>query len=164
MRHRVAHRKLRRTSEHRKALLRNLCTSLIAEGKLVTTLAKAKELRPFAERAITLAKRGLSSDTPEKALSYRRLAAGYFAGGRAEVRFRAQGSKDKRVVERTGGPHALKRLFDEVGPRYLERAGGYTRIVKLGWRKGDGSDLALIELVEGSVEKSEKKEEKAAKK
>jgi large subunit ribosomal protein L17 len=164
MRHRVAHRKLRRTTEHRKALLRNLCTSLVVEGKVVTTLAKAKELRPFAERAITLAKRGLAADSPGRTLSLRRLAANYFIGGHAEIRFRHPAEKEKRVIERTGGTLALKKLFDEIGPRYMQRPGGYTRIVKLGWRKGDGSDLALIELVEGGQEKMHKKEERADKK
>ncbi|MBI3950462.1 MAG: 50S ribosomal protein L17 [Acidobacteria bacterium] len=160
----MAHRKLRRTSEHRKALLRNLCTSLIVEGKVVTTLAKAKELRPFAERVITLAKRGLASDSPEKALNYRRLAATYFVGGRAEIRFRHPGQKDKRIIERTGGTLALKKLFDEIGPRYLERPGGYTRLLKMGWRKGDGSDMALVELVEGGDEKKPQKEERTKEK
>jgi len=165
MRHRVAHRKLRRTTEHRKALLRNLCTSLIVEGKVVTTVAKAKELRPFAERAITLAKRGLTADSPERSLSFRRQAATYFMGGRSETRvtFISDKKKQKRVLEpgRTGAVLALKKLFDEIGPRYIERPGGYTRLVKLGWRKGDGSDLALVELVEGSPEKSQKKEARA---
>lgn len=160
MRHRVAHRKLRRTSEHRKALLRNLCTSLMIKGRVVTTLAKAKELRPFAERAITLAKRGLSAQTPAQTLSYRRLAAGYFIGGHSEIRFKPHGGQ-KRIIDRTGAPLALKKLFDEIGPRFMERPGGYTRIVKLGWRKGDGSDMALIELVDSAVatKKDDKKKD-----
>src|SRR3989441_8566266 len=81
MRHRVAHRKLGRKTEHRIALLRNLCTSLITHERLITTLPKAKELRPFAERAITLGKRALAAEAPEAALHNRRLAAGYFFSG-----------------------------------------------------------------------------------
>lgn len=162
MRHRVAHRKLRRTSEHRKALLRNLCTSLIIKGRVVTTVAKAKELRPFAERAITLAKRGLAAESPEAALHFRRQAATYFIGGHAEVRvtFISDKKKEKRVLApgRTGAVLAVKKLFEEIGPRYLERPGGYTRLVRLGWRKGDGADLALVELVEGSPTKTAQKE------
>ena len=77
MRHKVAHRKLGRTSEHRGALLKNLCTSLIVHERLTTTLEKAKELRPFAERAITLGRRALSADSPEAALHARRLASAY---------------------------------------------------------------------------------------
>jgi len=157
MRHRVAHRKLRRTTEHRLALLRNLCTSLMVEEKVVTTVAKAKELRSYAEKAITLAKRGVTADSPEKALSCRRQAAKYFIGGQAQVRLRYPGEKEKRTIERTGGVRALKKLFDEIGPRYLQRPGGYTRVIKLGWRRGDGAEMALIELVEGSQEKKESK-------
>jgi len=168
MRHGVAHRKLRRTSEHRKALLRNLCTSLIVNGKVVTTVAKAKELRPFAERAITLAKRGLAADSPEQSLHFRRRAARYFIGGHAEIRvaFISDKKKEKRVLEpgRTGAVLALKKLFDEIGPRYIERPGGHTRIVKLGWRKGDGSDMALVELVEGGAPKTPKKEARSQEK
>ena len=81
MRHRVAHRKLGRKTEHRLALLRNLCTSLITHERLITTLPKAKELRPFAERAITLGKRALTAEAPEGALHKRRLAAAYFFTG-----------------------------------------------------------------------------------
>jgi len=147
MRHRVDHRKLRRPTEHRLAMLRNLCTSFIIEERLVTTLAKAKELRRFAERAITLARRSLRAETPAQALHYRRLAARYFIGGHAQVRFREHKKEPVRTIERTAGVKALKKLFEEIGPRYSERPGGYTRILKLGMRKGDGAQMALIELV-----------------
>jgi large subunit ribosomal protein L17 len=146
------------------ALLRNLCTSLIVEEKVVTTVAKAKELRSFAERAITLAKRGLAADSAAKTLTYRRLAAKYFIGGQAQIRFRVAGDKQVRTLERTGGVLALKKLFDEVGPRYLQRPGGYTRVVKLGWRKGDGAEMALVALVEaGDGKKAPKTGEQAPK-
>jgi len=116
MRHRKNGRKLNRTASHRRAMLRNMATSLFEHERIETTQAKAKELRPYAERLITLAKRG--------DLHARRLAA-------AKVRDRA----------------VVGKLFDEIGPRYQDRPGGYTRILKLGARKGDAADMALIELV-----------------
>ena len=120
MRHRKLKRKLGRTSAHREALLRNQATSLFLYEKIITTAAKAKELRKMAERMITLAKR--------KDLHARRQAA--------EV------IQDERV---------LKKLFETIGERYLERNGGYTRITKLEYRVGDGAPLAAVELVGSEV-------------
>ena len=117
MRHRKAGRQLRRTSEQKLALLRNLATSLIESGAIETTEAKAKELRPFVEKLITKAKAGT--------LHARREAG-------------------KHVHKRA----AADKLFQEVGPKMAKRAGGYTRILKTGHRKGDGADMARIELVE----------------
>ncbi|MFI5234381.1 MAG: 50S ribosomal protein L17 [Gemmatimonadales bacterium] len=118
MRHNAKGRQLSRTSSHRRALLNNMATSLFEHGKIVTTEAKAKELRPFAERLITLARRG--------DLHARRQAA-----------------------RKLKDPAVLQRLFSEIGPKFAARPGGYTRILKLGHRKGDGADTARIELVEG---------------
>ena len=117
MRHRKKGRNLSRSPSHRKALLRNLAASLFRHERITTTTARAKELRPYAERLITLARRG--------DLHARRLAA-------------------RRIAER----EVLAKLFDEIGPRYAERPGGYTRILKLGNRKGDAAEMALIELVQ----------------
>jgi large subunit ribosomal protein L17 len=117
MRHRVAGVKLGRTAAHRRALLRNLVTALIEREAVRTTDAKAKELRRWGDRLITLGKRGT--------LHARRRAATVIA---------------RRAV--------LKKLFDEVAPRYASRSGGYTRVVKLGPRLGDGAPLSLVELVE----------------
>jgi large subunit ribosomal protein L17 len=117
MRHRKKGRQLGRTSSHREALLRNMATSLFRHGRIETTTAKAKELRPFAERLITLAKRG--------DLHSRRLAA--------------RKIRDNDV---------LFTLFDALGPRFAERPGGYTRVLKTGHRQGDGAEMALIELVD----------------
>jgi len=117
MRHRHAGRALGRTSSHRKALIRNQITDLLRHERLVTTEAKAKELRPAAERIITLGKRG--------DLHARRQAAAVLT--------------DRKIVTR---------LFDELAPRYQNRPGGYTRITKLGPRRGDGAHMAQIELVE----------------
>ena len=133
MRHRVAHRKLGRTSPHRMALLRNLATSLLDKERIRTTLAKAKELRPFAEKLITLARR------EDNRVHARRLAS--------------------RHVQSN---EVLKKLFDTLGPRFAGRNGGYSRILRLGPRKGDGAEMALVELV-GSEFKPEKKEEKGKK-
>ena len=118
MRHRKAGRALRRTSEQKLALMRNLATSLIEQGAIETTEAKAKELRPFVEKLITKARNGT--------LHSRRLAA-------------------RHVQKR----EAADKLFQEIGPKYATRSGGYTRILKTGHRKGDGADMARIELVEG---------------
>jgi len=118
MRHRKAGRSLRRTSEQKLALMRNLATSLIESEAIETTEAKAKELRPFVEKLITKARTGT--------LHTRRLAG-------------------RHVQKR----EAADKLFQEIGPRFAKRQGGYTRILKTGHRKGDGAEMARIELVEG---------------
>lgn len=117
MRHHKKGRKLNRTAEHRSMMLRNMATSLFKHGRIETTVAKAKELRQYAEPLITKAKRG--------DLHARRT-----------------------VARKIHDDAALSRLFDELGPRYAERAGGYTRVIKVGHRSGDAADLAIIELVE----------------
>jgi large subunit ribosomal protein L17 len=132
MRHRVAYRKLGRTTPHRRALLRNLATALFERERIRTTLPKAKELRPFAERIITLA-RG-----DENRLHLRRLVA--------------------RDIQ---NPAVVQKLFDTIGARFATRPGGYTRILRLGPRKGDGAEMALVELV-GYEYKPAGKEAKAA--
>lgn len=142
-------------------MLRNLCTSLITHERLITTLPKAKELRPFAERAITLGKRALAAEVPEAALHKRRLAAAYFfSGNRNRV---PDGGYKRPHAPRTAGVAALDKLFDDLATRFAERPGGYTRILKLGARRGDGAEMALIELVGSEVKEAhseEKKEEK----
>ncbi len=168
MRHLKAHRKLGRTSEHRTSMLRNLATSLInsREERIVTTLPKAKELRPFVERAITLSRRAHNlSDDNARALHLRRQAAGFFHAGNTAVSSLA-GKRGQLRPERTAGVAALRRLFKELGERYKDRPGGYTRILKLGHRDGDAAELAIIELVDNprEVEAAEaaKKRAKAA--
>jgi large subunit ribosomal protein L17 len=161
MRHRVAHRKLGRKTEHRLSLLKNLCASLIVHERLITTLPKAKELRPFAERAITLGKRALGAEAPEAALHARRQAASYFHSGNTN-RIPDGGYKRPHAA-RTAGVAALDKLFDEIAARFVDRPGGYTRILKLGSRRGDGAEMALIELVGSEAvvaHEEEKKEEK----
>jgi len=116
MRHKVAGYKLKRDPSARRALLRNLVTSVIEEERVITSVTKAKAAKPIVEKMITLAKR----DT----LHTRRMAASYLQT-----------------------PASVKKLFDKLGARFGQREGGYTRIVKLGWRKGDGSEQAMIELV-----------------
>ncbi len=126
MRHRLSGRKLGRTTAHREMLLRNLATSLIEKERVRTTVAKAKELRPFVEKLITMGKTGT--------LAARRRALAVL------------------VKE-----DAVTRLFETVAPRFSERSGGYTRIVKLGPRKGDGAEMAVIELVGSEFKAKEKK-------
>jgi large subunit ribosomal protein L17 len=116
MRHRNKGKQLSRTYTHRAALLRNLATSLFQHGRIETTTAKAKELRPYAERLITLARKG---DVHSRRLAGRKI-------------------QDRDV---------LGKLFDDIGPRFAERPGGYTRILKLGTRQGDAAEMSLIELV-----------------
>src|SRR6266699_1178987 len=157
MRHQKAHRKLGRTTEHRMSMLRNLAVSLInsREERIVTTLPKAKELRPFVERAITLSRhaQALEGDRLEaRALHLRRQAAGFFHAGNM-TQTASLGKRGQLRPARTAGVAALKRLFDELGERYLERPGGYTRILKLGHREGDRAELAIIELVDNPREK-----------
>ncbi len=121
MRHRKSGRKLSRSSSHRWALIRNLVTSLLRDEKIQTTDAKAKELRRWADRVITLGKAG--------SLHARRQVLGIV--------------QDKAVV---------RKLFDTIAPRFKERPGGYTRIIKIGWRHGDAAQMSLIELVGGADE------------
>jgi large subunit ribosomal protein L17 len=158
MRHLNAHRKLGRTSEHRMSLLRNLATSLInaRDERIITTVPKAKELRPFVERVITLAKRAgalTGDDAPAQALHLRRQAAGFFHAGNARRSEDAARGRKQAEIPRTAGVAALKRLFGELGQRYAERPGGYTRIIRLGRRDGDNAELAIIELVDNPRER-----------
>ena len=157
MRHLKAHRKLGRTSEHRMSMLRNLAVSLInsRDERIVTTLPKAKELRPFVERAITLSRKANNlegDDTGARALHLRRQAAGFFHAGNMQASA-LSGKRGQVRLPRTAGVAALKRLFDELGERYKDRPGGYTRIFKLGRRAGDNAELAIIELVDNQGER-----------
>jgi len=152
MRHRKAHRKLGRDAEHRISMLRNLATSLInaRDERIVTTLPKAKELRPFIERAITLSRHAANLEegngSEARGVHLRRQAASYFHAGNFG-RGSVTGRRGQPVPTRTAGVAALKRLFDELGERFKDRPGGYTRIIKLGRRAGDGAELAIIELL-----------------
>ena len=148
MRHRVAHRKLGRVTEHRISMLRNQATALLKYEHLVTTVPKAKELRPFVEHLITVAKRGLAAgEANAKVLNARRL-----------------------VMEDLQDRDVVSKLFDTIAPRFATRAGGYTRLLRIGFRKGDGAETAQVELVgsefdpnanaatpEGEVEKPKSK-------
>jgi large subunit ribosomal protein L17 len=125
MRHRVSHRKLGRVTEHRIAMLRNQAQALLRFEHIETTVPKAKELRPFVERIITIAKRGLAGgDGNGRALHARRLVL--------------RDIHDRDVVSK---------LFDTIAPRFESRPGGYTRILRLGYRRGDSAEVAQIELV-----------------
>jgi len=142
MRHNLGYRKLGRVTEHRIALLRNQAIALLRHEKIETTMPKAKELRPFVERLITIAKRGVAAgEANSKSLHARRLVL-------AEL-------PDKAVVGK---------LFDTLAPRFAERPGGYTRILRVGFRRGDSAEVAHVELVgseynpKAEAEKDESKE------
>ena len=125
MRHRKAHRKLGRVADHRIAMFRNQAHALIKYGHLETTVPRAKELRPFVERLITIAKRGnAGGDANGRMLSARRLVG--------------RDLPDQDVI---------RTLFDTIAPRFAGRPGGYTRIIRLGYRRGDSAEVAQIELV-----------------
>ncbi len=131
MRHRRDHRKLSRTSAHRRALLRNLVTALFQYERIETTVAKAKEARRLAERLITFAKRG-------------DVAA-------------------RRHVERfVTRPEVTRKLFERIAPWYAERAGGYTRVLRIGRRLGDAGETAYLELVKSAVQKDQERKEREA--
>jgi len=144
------------------ALLRNLATSLINSEKehIVTTVPKAKELRPFVEKAITLARKAQvleGDDAVLRGVHLRRQAARFFHAGNStfkaeQSRFRGKTGAAKDPIERTAGVKAVQRLFNELGVRYKDRNGGYTRIIKLGRRQGDNAEMAVIELVDNPRE------------
>lgn len=121
MRHRIARRRLNRTSSHRRAMLANMACSLIEHEQIRTTVPKAKELRPYVERLVTLGKRGT--------LAARRLA-----------------------LSRIRQEPAVRKLFSELAERYGSRQGGYTRVLKAGFRYGDAAPMAFIEFVDRRVE------------
>jgi large subunit ribosomal protein L17 len=140
MRHRVGQRKLGRVTEHRIAMLRNQAEALIRHERLETTMPKAKELRPFVERIITIAKRGLAGgDANGKSLHARRL-----------------------VLRDIQNRDVVSKLFDSIAPRFEGRPGGYTRILRLGYRRGDSEEVAQIELVGSEYDPNAETEKDAA--
>jgi large subunit ribosomal protein L17 len=140
MRHRNAHRKLGRVSEHRTALLRNQAEALLRHERIETTVPKAKELRPYVERLITIAKRGVKANDPKGvSLSARRL-----------------------VMRDVHNETTVTKLFDVLAPRFMDRPGGYTRILKLGHRRGDAAEVAQIELIGSEFDPKKAEAEKKA--
>jgi large subunit ribosomal protein L17 len=134
MRHRVAHRKLGRVTEHRLAMLRNQATALIRHEHVETTVPRAKELRPFVERLITVAKRSLDAgESSAKGVTARRTVA-------------------RDIADRG----AVRKLFDTIAPRFVERPGGYTRLLRLGYRRGDSAEVAFVELIGSEYDPSRK--------
>jgi large subunit ribosomal protein L17 len=124
MRHRVHGRKLGRTSAHRKALFRNQLSSLFVHERIVTTIAKAKELRPLAERMVTMAR---TNSLPAR----------------------------RRALSMVPDREIVRRLFEDIAPRFVDRPGGYTRILRLGRRHGDGAELAILEFVDFTLKSKE---------
>lgn len=142
MRHRVANRKLGRVTEHRIAMLRNQAQALLEYGHIETTVPKAKELRPFVERLITLAKRGIADGGEGRALTARR-----------------------EVLRDIPNRETVSKLFTDIAPRYASRPGGYTRLLRIGYRQGDSAEVALVELLGFEFDPKAKaaKDEKAGK-
>ena len=139
MRHRYAHRRLGRNSKERRALLRGLATDLLNHEHIVTTVPKAKEVRPIVERLITVAKRGVRAEEPKgRTLAARRL-----------------------VMTEIVNEDVVTKLFDQLAPRFMDRAGGYTRILRLGHRRGDGGEIAQIELLGSEFDPKKAEAQKA---
>lgn len=126
MRHGIKHRKLNRTSSHRKAMLANMAASLVKHEQIVTTLPKAKELRPFLEKLITMGKQAAAN--PDRYVAKRR-----------------------QVISKMRDETQVKKIFDVLAERYEDRPGGYIRIMKAGFRYGDAAPMAIIELVDRDV-------------
>jgi large subunit ribosomal protein L17 len=123
MRHGKVHRKLNRTAEHRKAMFANMAAALIKHEQITTTLPKAKELRPVVEKLVTLSRRG---------------------GANLHAR--------RQLIAQVGDEVQVQKLFDVIGPRYAKRPGGYTRVLKAGFRHGDNAEMAVIEFVDRDVD------------
>ena len=142
MRHRKRGRRLSRDTAHRRALRKNMIADLFCYEQLLTTEAKARMIRPAAEKVITLAKKGLTAGTerPEAETHARRLVVSRMA------RFRTYRDEDGNRVD----IDTVAKLFDEIAPRFLDRPGGYTRMVKIGRRPGDNANMAVVMLVEES--------------
>ena len=140
MRHRVHGRRLGRDSAHRKALRKNMIADLLCHEKIVTTEAKARMLRPVTEKMITMAKRGLAKGevNPASEVNARRLAASRLPS------YRIVNDEDGNYEE----VDVIRKLFDEIAPRYADRPGGYTRIIKMGKRPGDNANMAVLMLVD----------------
>lgn len=140
MRHRLKGRRLSRDTGERRALRRNMIADLFCHEQLLTTEAKARMLRPAAEKVITLAKRGIANgqENPAAEVHARRLAAARIS------RFRTYEDEDGNLTD----IDVLSKLFDDIAPRYADRPGGYTRLVKVGKRPGDNANMAVLMLVE----------------
>jgi large subunit ribosomal protein L17 len=139
MRHRVAHRKLGRVTEHRIAMLRNQASTLIENERIQTTVARAKELRPFVERIISVAKRSLKAGDANQNVTARRTVA--------------RDIPNREVVTK---------LFDTIAPRFADRPGGYTRLLRLGYRRGDSAEVAEVELIGSEYDPKKAEADKAS--
>lgn len=138
MRHRKANAKLGRPTDQRMAMLRELAAGVIYDTRIETTLVKAKACRPYLERLVTKAIKGRKLDNEAEATTDEAL--------RAELRGKAV--HQRRMVRRKlQNPTLVKHLFDQVAPHFLDRPGGYTRIIKTGFRRGDGAEMAILEFV-----------------
>lgn len=150
MRHRKAYRKFGLPSDQRRSLLKSLTRSLLLHDRIITTEARAKEVRAIAEKLVTIAREGGADAPPEKRLHARRLVRRYIDSNVDEFVRDPEQKGPKGGAKITRNPYyAVPRLFEEIAPRYVGRNGGYTRISKIGFRRGDGAPLVLLEFVEG---------------
>jgi len=148
MRHRKAYRKFGLPSDQRKALLKSLTRSLLLNDKIITTLVRAKEVRPIVEKLVTLARKGGAEASITNKVHFRRLVRRFVDSNIDEfVKVTNPDGKGHKVARNPY--YVVPRLFEEIAPRYMNRPGGFTRITKLGRRRGDGAPMALISFVEG---------------
>jgi large subunit ribosomal protein L17 len=151
MRHRKALRKFGLPSDQRRALLKGLCRSMILNDRIVTTETRAKEVRPIVEKLVTMARKGGAEAPVAARLHTRRMVRRYVDSNVDEFVKVPGGKNGGKKISRN--PHyAIPRLFEIIAPRYMDRNGGYTRITKIGFRRGDAAPLVLLEFVEGVEE------------
>jgi large subunit ribosomal protein L17 len=154
MRHRKALRKFGLPSDQRRALLKSLTRSMLLNDRIITTETRAKEIRPIVEKLVTMARKGGVSATVEMRLHTRRQVRRYVDSNVDEfVRVpgeKKEGNKQRGMKIARNPYYVVPRLFEVIAPRYLDRNGGYTRITKVGFRRGDGAPLVLLEFVEGN--------------
>jgi large subunit ribosomal protein L17 len=148
MRHRKAHRKFGLPSDQRRALLKGLTRSLLLYDRIVTTETRAKEVRPIVEKLVTMARKGGTEATVPMRLHTRRQVRKYVDSNIDEFVRVPGGPKGGAKIARNPY-YVVPRLFEVIAPRYMDRPGGYTRIIKVGFRRGDGAPLVLLEFVEG---------------
>ena len=146
MRHRRAHRKFGLPSDQRRALLKGLTRSLLLYDRILTTETRAKDVRPIVEKLVTMARKGGTDATVPMRLHTRRMVRRYVDSNIDEFVHKSTGEGRKMKVERNPF-YVVPRLFEVIAPRYMERPGGYTRITKVGFRRGDGAPLVILEFV-----------------
>ena len=152
MRHRVSGRKLGLPSDQRRALLKSLTRSMLLHDRIVTTETRAKEIRPIVEKLVTMARKG-GPDAPVAMRLHTRRMVRRWVDSNVDEFVRQSGGANAGKIARNPY-YCVPRLFETIAPRYMDRNGGYTRITKVGFRRGDGAPLVLLEFVEGNEPES----------